>query len=347
MDKKVVNILKYILWGGVAIVLLYFSFRSVQWSDFAAALAACRWGWVIVSMLLGALVLYVRGLRWRMQLLPIDPSTRALTCWNAYNICMMVNLVLPRAGEVVRCGYVTSHSARDERGNRLATLDKVFGTVVMDRIWDALSLLIVLALLLSLMWSRFGAFFEENIFSGLSGKAGLAWIVAGGALLAALGVYLSWRFRNRGRLWGRIWSLIKGVGDGLSSCLRMKQGWGFIAYTVVIWGLYWLMCATVMWSLQGISPEGLSPEMAASLEKINVLGMSDALFLMFAGALSSIVPVPGGFGAFHTVVAGALLSIYGIPFPVGLIFATLSHESQVVTDALCGAVSYAYETLHK
>ena len=127
----------------------------------------------------------------------------------------------------------------------------------------------------------------------------------------------------------------------------MKQGWLFIAYTVVIWGLYWLMCATVMWSLQGISPEGLSPEMAASLEKINALGMSDALFLMFAGALSSIVPVPGGFGAFHTVVAGALLSIYGIPFPVGLIFATLSHESQVVTDALCGAVSYACETLHK
>ena len=183
---------------------------------------------------------------------------------------------------------------------------------------------------------------------GKRGEEGLApGERAGGALLAALGVYLSWRFRNRGRLWGRIWSLIKGVGDGLSSCLRMKQGWGFIAYTVVIWGLYWLMCATVMWSLQGISPEGLSPAMAASLEKINALGMSDALFLMFAGALSSIVPVPGGFGAFHTVVAGALLSIYGIPFPVGLIFATLSHESQVVTDALCGAVSYAYETLHK
>ena len=40
MDKKVANILKYILWGGVAIALLYFSFRSVRWSDFAAALAS-------------------------------------------------------------------------------------------------------------------------------------------------------------------------------------------------------------------------------------------------------------------------------------------------------------------
>jgi len=347
MDKKIVNILKYILWGGVAVVLLYFSFRSVQWSDFAAALAACRWGWVVVSMLLGALVLYVRGLRWRMQLLPIDPSTRALTCWNAYNICMIVNLVLPRAGEVVRCGYVTKHSARDSRGNRLAGMDKVFGTVVMDRIWDALSLVVVLAVLLSLMWNRFGTFFEENIFQGLSGKAGLAWILAGLVALGAGVVWLSWRLRDKGHVWGRIWGIFKGLGDGLSSCLHMRQGWLFIVYTAVIWGLYWLMCATIMWSLQGISPEGLSPEMAASLEKINTLGMADALFLMFAGALSSLVPVPGGFGAFHTVVAGALLSIYGIPFPVGLIFATLSHESQVVTDAICGAASYAWETLHE
>ena len=75
--------------------------------------------------------------------------------------------------------------------------------------------------------------------------------------------------------------------------------------------------------------------------------MADALFLMFAGALSTLVPVPGGFGAFHTVVAGALLSVYGLPFSVGLIFATLSHESQIVMELVLGAASYGYETVHK
>ena len=298
-------------------------------------------------MFLGALVFYVRGLRWRMQLLPIDASTSRITCWNAYNICMLVNLVLPRAGEVVRSGYITKHSAMDSRGNRLASFDKVVGTVIMDRVWDAFSLVMVVAVLLACMWDRFGAFFQDTIFPGISGKAGLAWIVGALVLLSALFLFLCWRLRERGKIWGRSWKLIRGLGDGLSSCLHMRHGWLFIAYTVLIWVLYWLMCATVLWSLQGIDPAGLSPELAEALEKINALTMTDALFLMFAGALSSVVPVPGGFGAFHTVVAGALLSIYGIPFPAGLIFATLSHESQVVTDAICGAVSYAAESRYR
>ena len=347
MDKKIVNVLKYLLWGAVAVVLLYFSFRSVQWADFAAALRNCRWGYIILSMLLGALVFLIRGLRWRMQLLPIDRKTSVVTCWNAYNICMLVNLALPRVGEVVRSAYVSRHSSKNEAGARLASMDKVLGTVVVDRIWDALSLVIVLGVLLLTMWERFGSFFEDSLISGLSARFGLVWILvlllAGGVLL----VFLSWKLRARGGLWGKIWRIIKGFSDGLSSCMKMRKGWLFILYTAVIWGLYWMMCATVMWALQGIEPSSVGPELSDSLAKIDALTMTDALFLMFAGAVSSVIPVPGGFGAFHTVVAGALLSIYGIPFPVGLIFATLSHESQVVTDAVCGAVSYVAETFRK
>ena len=347
MDKKVVSFLKYLLWGGLAVVLLYFSFRSVKWADFAAALKNCHWGYVLLSMALGAVVFLVRGLRWRMQLLPIDSKTSVVTCWNAYNICMLVNLVLPRVGEVARSAYVSRHSSKNSSGGKLASMDKVLGTVVVDRIWDALSLVIVLGVLLLTMWDRFGAFFEDSLVSGLSARLGLVWILvailAGGVLL----VFLSWKFRSKGGLWGKVWGIIKGFSDGLSSCLKMRHGWLFILYTAIIWGLYWMMCATVMWALQGIDPSVVSPDLAESLAKIDALTMTDALFLMFAGAVSSVVPVPGGFGAFHTVVAGALMSIYGIPFPVGLIFATLSHESQVVTDAICGAVSYVSETVRK
>ena len=102
MDKKLTNILQYVLWTAVAAVLLYFSFRGVDWKDFGAALRGCRWGYVVLSMVLGAVVFYVRALRWRMQLLPLDASTSRLTCWNAYNICMLTNIVLPRVGEVHR-----------------------------------------------------------------------------------------------------------------------------------------------------------------------------------------------------------------------------------------------------
>ena len=347
MDKKLTNILKYALWTAVAALLVYFSFRDVNWKDFGAALRGCRWGFVALSMLLGALAYFVRSLRWRMQLLPLDPSTSRVTCLNAYNICMLTNVVLPRVGEIVRCGVVSKHSGRDEEARRLVTFDKALGTVVVDRIWDGLSLLVVLLALLALMWNRFGTFFTDMLFPGISGKAHLWWVLALGVVLAGGFVWLCWRLRERGGLWSRVWGWIRGMYDGLLSCLHMKHGWLFILYTVIIWGLYWLMAASVIWALQGIDPSGVSPELGAALGKVGELGMADALFLMFAGAVSSLIPVPGGFGAYHGVVAGALSTLYGIPFGAGLVFATLSHESQVIVSIVCGACSYAHETFFR
>ncbi|MBQ3440057.1 MAG: flippase-like domain-containing protein [Bacteroidales bacterium] len=347
MDKKLKRILQYILWTGVAAALLWFSFRGVNWKDFGEALRNCHWGYVVLSMVFGALALWFRAMRWRMQLLPIDPSTSRLTCFDAYNICMVVNLVVPRAGEVARSALVTKNSGRDGEGRRLATLDKVIGTVLADRLWDAVSLVLVMVLVLSVMWDRFGTYFKETFFPGLADKAGLWWVVV--LVILAIGAFffLCWKLRDRGRIWGKVWGWIRGLGDGISSCLHMKHGWLFIVYTVIIWCMYWLMSATILWSLQGIDTTGLSPEFAGAVEKLNAMGMSDALFLMFAGALSSLVPVPGGFGAFHTVVAGALSSLYGVPFGVGIVFATLSHESQVLTDIICGGCSYIHDTFFR
>ena len=347
MDKKVTNILRYGLWIAVAAALVYFSFRGVDWKDFGDALRACRWGFVVLSMLLGAAAYWLRALRWRMQLLPMDASTARVTTWNAANICTITNYVLPRVGEVLRCGYVVRHSARDGEGRRLVTFDKVLGTVVADRMWDGLSLVAVFLITMVALSGRFGAFFKDTLFPGLADKAHLWWILAVGALLVVGFVYLCWRLRVRAGFWGRIWGWIRGIWDGLVSCLHMRNGWLFILYTVLIWGLYWLMSGSILWALQGIDPASVSPELAASLAKVEGLGMADALLLMVAGALSSLIPVPGGFGAFHGAVALTLSSVYGIPFAAGLIFATLSHESQVLLGILCGAGSYVHETFFR
>ena len=66
--------------------------------------------------------------------------------------------------------------------------------------------------------------------------------------------------------------------------------------------------------------------------------------ILLVGALSSLVPVPGGFGAFHYLVSLALTSLYGIPMETAVIFATLSHESQILTQILCGGAIYAAES---
>lgn len=323
MDKKVKKTLTYVLCMAIAVVLLYFSFRSVDWSAFGEALSSCRWGWVLLSMFTGAFVILVRGLRWRMQLLPLDGTTSLATSFNAYSIGLAACLVLPRAGDIVRCGYIPKNTS--------IGFDKSLGTMVVERVWDVVSLLIIGVALVVLFWPHFGGFIMDNYFGAIV-SSGTLWIllVAGILLLAGL-LWLLWKLRDKGGFWTKAWDFVRGIGDGLLSCLKMRRGWLFIVYTIIIWAGYWFMSYCVLISLRDV-------------EAFASLGAVDALFLMFAGTISTAVPVPGGFGAYHTIVAGAMSAIWGIPFATGMVFAILSHESQVIVQAILGLGSYVYES---
>lgn len=111
----------------------------------------------------------------------------------------------------------------------------------------------------------------------------------------------------------------------------MKGKVWFLLLTLLLWTMYFLMS----WFIIKALPMDFG------------FTFADALFIMLVGSLAGIVPVPGGFGAFHYIVALALQTLYAIPFETGLIFATLSHESQAVTVILCGLLSYAHQTLSR
>ena len=111
----------------------------------------------------------------------------------------------------------------------------------------------------------------------------------------------------------------------------MEKKWLFFAYTACIWLTYWLMAASTMWA-------------APFLEGLDLI---DALFLSLVGGLGFAVPVPGGIGAFHFIISLALATLYGIPMETGIIYATISHTSQAITQIFFGAGSYVYETIKK
>lgn len=346
MSDKLKNILRYSVSGALAIYLLYACFRNVKWADFTAALESCRWGYVVLSMAIGVLSFWLRAVRWRMLLNPIDPSLSLRTCFNSVNIGYLANLALPRAGEFVRCGYITKASEKGEDGHKKASYDKVIGTVVLERAWDTLTMLICLFLVLGCTWKRFGGFFKENVIGQVLGSLNAVWILMIMAAAALAGLAIVWAFKDRFGLFGRIWKIVKGIWEGVISCLHMKSGWMFIVLTVGIWACYWMTAATIIWALQGIGGGAgtMDPSVVSALGS---MGLVDALFLMTVGSVSSLVPVPGGFGAYHYLVSLALLSVYGIPMSVGIVFATLSHESQAFVQMLCGIWGYFRETFRR
>lgn len=344
IDKS--QLLKYVLSVLVAGILLYFSFRGLKWSDFIEAVRSCRPGWLLVAMLAGVASFFFRALRWRRIVLPVDGSVKVHDTFNAVNISYLVNLALPRVGEFVRCGYLARHC-------RAAGYDRLLGTVVLERLWDILMMFIFVLVLALTMWDRFGTFFVEKMLNPFSaglnlGLGGIALIlvIVSGLLLWAL-----YSFREKWKPAAAVWGFMKGLVQGVLSCFRMEKWWLFLLYTLIIWVLYWLMSLSVLYSVQGMDVAGTSAlagsadDLAGAVAGLASLGGTDALFLMLVGSLSSLVPVPGGFGAFHYIVALALSTVYGIPFGGGIIFATLSHESQTLTMILCGTASYIAETV--
>ena len=325
MKNRLKNIIKYAVSASLAAVLLWFSFRDVEWASFMESLRSCRWEFVLLSMAAGSFAFWLRALRWRRLLLPIAPEVSRTTAFNGINIGNISNFVFPRIGEFVRCGVITRRST--------ATYDKVLGTVVLERSWELLVMLLLLAAVLVGGAERFGTFFMDEIWTPIASRFSLGmWPVAAAAIVLTCGAgYALWRFRETSPFCAKVTGIVRGLLQGFSSCLRMEKKWLFFAYTAAIWATYWLMAASTMWAVPFI--EGLD--------------LLDALFLSLVGGLGFVVPVPGGIGAFHFVISLALSVIYGIPSEMGVLYATISHTSQAVTQIFFGIGSYAYESLKK
>lgn len=326
MKDRLKKILKYALSVFLAAVFLWFSFREVEWTDFLAGLKECRWGWVLLSMVLGALAFWIRALRWHQLLHPIDNNISRLTAFNGINIGNISNFVFPRIGEFVRCGVITRRSSPKK-----ASYEKVLGTVVLERGWELLVMLLMLLVVLLFGFERFGQFFVDRIWEPIAVRFGgdIWWGVLAVAFTGIVGIYVVWRFSKSNALCRKVWGIIQGLGQGFSSCLRMDRKWLFFAYTALIWLIYWSMAAATV-------------KAAPFLDNLDLI---DALFLSLVGGLGFAVPVPGGIGAFHFIISMTLSVMYGVPVELGVVYATLSHTSQAITQIIFGLGSYAYETV--
>lgn len=318
------NKLKYIISLILAILLVWLAFRTVHWESFFNGLKETRWAYVFLFFVASTLALVFRQERWRMLLRSHNPKIRRIETWDSTNVGNIVNIVLPGAGEFVRCGYVSSPKLK---------YDKAFGTIVCERAFDLLAVGLMLLLALLLNWSLFGDFFIQSIWVPLSSRISFSlwWIVA---LLVIFICAIAWgiyHFRKSSTFCAKIISAIKGIFAGITSIAHIKHKWLFVLYTFCVWLMYVLMTYFMFKAVPSLSH----------------LGFADAIFVSAIGNIASVIPVPGGIGAYHYLAALCLQSIYGTPWDIGILFATLNHELHAVLVAVLGALSYASATIRK
>lgn len=322
MKKIIVEILKYLLFLALSAYLLYISFEGIEWSKLTEGLRSANYWWVGASMFTGFMAIFARALRWRIIIEPLGYRPSVKNTYDAVMLTYLANFAMPRLGEVARCGAL--------RKTEKIPFDSLLGTVVLERVFDVLCLLLIIVAVVFLRIDTFGAFLNEHIWQPLIGQsAGNTKFYLAAALgLIVAGVLLLFIFRKKlfqFRFVQKTTKLLKGLMDGLKTGFRLKKKSWFFSYTFIIWLFYFLQSFTIMHAM---------PETAS-------LGFADALFLLVVGSLGWVVPVPGGLGAYHFFVALALQTMYVIPWELGVVFATISHETQAVMMIVFGFISFA------
>ncbi|TAK46301.1 MAG: flippase-like domain-containing protein [Saprospiraceae bacterium] len=307
VKKILFNTLQFLVFLSIGAIILYLVFRQQN----AAFLEDCslrgiphsqcslmdklitdfrnaRFGWI--GLVLAAFVMsnYNRTMKWLILVRPLGYKPRFINGFLAILVGYFANLGLPRMGEVVRAGLFSKYEH--------IPVEKVMGTIVVDRVVDILCLALAFGLALLFEYDKLWGYAVENANRGGSISNHWWWILAG-LLVAAVSAF--WIFRKKMAPTALYWKVVKifaGFWEGILSVRRLEHPGLFIFHSLSIWFLYFLMT----WlGFQAFEPTAH-------------LGLQAALTVFAFGTLGMVIPSPGGMGTFHALVIAALTLFYGI-----------------------------------
>lgn len=258
-------------------------------------------GWILAVLLAFTLSNLFRAWRWQMLMEPMGYRIRFSNALLTILVGYLTNLFLPRMGEVIRAGSL----ARYEK----IPMEKVMGTLVIDRLMDMICLVGVIGLAFLLEGQTLWAFISQRQGGGESIFFQKSFVL-GFLAFCLIGVLLLVFFRKKLAEMAfvkKISNILKGFVDGLRSVFRLKNPGLFIAYSVGIWVMFYLQC---WFNLKAFPPTAH-------------LDMSAALMVFVFGTLGFVIPSPGGMGTFHALcIAG--LSLYGVSGSDGFSYANIA-----------------------
>ena len=330
MKKGIIQFFKFLVFLVLGLLLLWLAFRNVDFRNLGEGLKEAKYIWLILSVLFATLAYISRARRWNILIFPLGHKPSLINTFYAMMTGYLANMALPRIGEISKC------VALGKKEN--IPIDRLIGTVVIERTIDFLSLLLIMIIMLFVEGNILGPFLIDNVWKPLQLKLsevfGFAWIFW--ILIFTTGLislYLVYFFRNKLRKWrffAKLFDTLWGITHGLKTITSLQHKWEFIFHTIFIWINYTLMTWVVVFAVKSTSH----------------LDLADGIFLLVIGGLAMSAPVTSGLGAFHFIISRGLLVIYGIPLEDGLVYAILAHESQLVFGAILGFYSF-YALLKK
>ncbi len=323
--STIISAVKYILFLSLGIGLLWYVTQSQDINKLIEEFKTARYFWIILAMFSGMLAHISRAARWNLIINSMGYKTKLSTTFYAVMIGYFANMLVPRLGEVSRCGVLGK--------NTKIPFNNLLGTVVAERIFDAFCLLLLTFFVIFFQFKFLKEFLNTNIFHPLSLSFSNNFItyiiIAIVIVISIITLYILYKTMNK-RLknksfYQKIKRVLIGFAEGIKAIKNVKNKWLFLLHTILIWLMYFFMTYLCFFSLNSTSH----------------LTIADGFTVLVIGSIGIVAPVPGGIGTYHFVVILTLVELFGINSLSATSFAYISHTSQGVLITLLGLFSFA------
>lgn len=311
--KTTFNILFPLVLGGGILYWMYrdFDFESLR----STFIHDMNWWWMGFSLIFGISAQVFRGLRWKQTLAPLGEHPKTMDCIHAVFLSYASSIIIPRIGEVARCGILTKYDG--------TSFTKSLGTVVTERIIDSIVVLAITALVFLFQIKVFITFFDKtgtNFHDILNNFSSTGYIVTGLCLIATIAL-MYFVFKKLSLVSG-IKKSIENIKAGIFSLKGVENKWLFSFYTFGIWGSYFLHYWITF----------------LCFDFTENLGFTVAIVSFIVGSISVIVPTPNGAGPWHFAVK-TILVLYGVAELNAVAFVLIVHTVQTALIPLLGMYS--------
>jgi glycosyltransferase 2 family protein len=313
LTKKVT---RYALMIALTAGLLWLSLRGIntQGENKAEYLwnawLKCDKVYLMLMALAGVASHLIRAVRWKMLLEAAQQKVKTSNSFWSLMTGYLVNLVVPRGGEVSRC-YTLYQLEK-------TPVEISFGTVVTERIADVVCLLFLIGFTFYLEWQKLQTFLNSlPLSSGGFVIPTWLWLVVLAGIIFFVGIY----FLRKNE---KVKKILFGFKEGLFSAFQLKHKWLFVFYSLSIWCLYFLMSYLVLMAF---------PETAH-------LGFSAVVTLFAIGSIAMAAPLPGGTGSYHVLVPLGLSMLYDVTKTDAVAFVFVFHAWQTLLMIVLGVISF-------
>jgi uncharacterized protein (TIRG00374 family) len=301
--KKVLKIVLPLILGGF---LVWYSLSKISMDVLIGYFKEANYSWIFLGLFFGILSHLSRAYRWKFMLEPLGFKPKFANNVLAVLVGYLVNLALPRAGEVSRALVLTNYEN--------VPFEKGFGTIVAERIADLIMLLSIVMITLFVEFDFIYNLLTKN-FNPTKIIIGLAVLIIG------FYVFSSFVKKAKSGFLLKIKTFVTGLVEGVTSIFKMKNKWAFIFHTIFIWVMYVAMFWATIPAIDGLN-----------------VPLGGILIGFIAGGFS-IAATNGGIGLYPIAVAGAL-ALFDIPTEPATAFGWIMWTAQTAMIIVFGGLAF-------